>query len=81
MDEIAVINLDGTNVDSDPQKELLLGVCNLNEDLMATLISCTETLRFHALYIGQLLRACCTESERITIMDIQVRPNSTRELK
>lgn len=26
VEEIAVINLDGTNVDSDPQKELLLGV-------------------------------------------------------
>lgn len=29
VEEIAVINLDGTNVDSDPQKELLLGVHNL----------------------------------------------------
>lgn len=28
LEEVGVISLDGVNVESDPQKELLLGVCN-----------------------------------------------------
>jgi kinesin family protein 1 len=27
LEEVGIISLDGVNVDSDPQKELLLGVC------------------------------------------------------
>lgn len=32
LEEIGIINLDGVNVESDPQKELLLGVCTFPLD-------------------------------------------------
>ena len=71
IEEIGVISLDGVNVESDPQKEILLGVC-------CTVAPDTSFLNpynlakflFHSFHFCQLACPSCAEPQGAAVMDI-----------
>jgi len=75
LEEIGIISLSGVNVESDPQKAILLGVC-------VTLLVrshfphrlCPETELFHVVHSLEFSCACCSQCEGAPIMDRQARP-------
>lgn len=83
VEEVAVINLSGVNLESNREMEALLGVCtdlptyNL---LFLLTVPPAETLHLYAFYIIKLLRHGRAQSEGARLMDFQVRPDAVRLL-
>jgi hypothetical protein len=80
IEEVAVVNLVGVNIESNPDMEMLLGVralC-LSHRILSVFISAfgLETLHVHLVYILQLLRPRREQPERVGRMDCQTRSDT-----
>lgn len=71
LEEVGVVSLTGTNVESDPQKEMLLGVSTMPSAKCHRLIRFTraETFFFHTLYCLELSRTCGSQRQGTPILD------------
>lgn len=78
IEEIGVISLEGVNIESDPQKELLLGVCYTVFRNASSLIFFFNLATFllHSFHFCQLVCPCCPKPQGAAVMDIQVRSDS-----
>lgn len=72
IEEVGIVNLNGVNIENNPEMEALLGVSSLLFSLIHTNShkNLTETFHIHPLYILEFLRFGRTQSEGIHIMDI-----------
>ena len=74
LEEIGVVNLSGVNVESDPQKEMLLGVRVQLDIESAELTFAAETFLVHSFHSVQLVRTRSPKPERTAAMDAQTGP-------
>lgn len=72
IEEVGIVNLNGVNIENNPEMEALLGVTILYLYLMHSLtwVALVETLHLHPLHVLKFLRVVGAEPQGIHILDI-----------
>jgi hypothetical protein len=70
IEEVAVVNLSGVNLENSPEMEALLGVRTISHNtLVVAQRLLSETLYLHAIHIFELIRIGRAVSEGTHLMD------------